>query len=254
MESVDAPIPKGICALAVMTKAPRAGEVKTRLSPPLTLKEAAELSSCFLRDTAAAIAATAVNNIARGVAVYTPGNADAIYSEILPPGFLLVQQRGEAFGERLVLALEDIFRLGFSSVCLIDSDSPTLPQRAFVEAATILAQPEDTVVLGPSDDGGYYLIGLKKVHRTLFENIAWSTERVLQQTTERAQDMSLKVHRLPTWYDVDDRITLRRLCEEFFGPNRGEPAGYPAPATRGYLDGLLRREGRDRIWPDDTKR
>ena len=254
MERVDAQIAKGICALAVMTKAPRAGEVKTRLSPPLTLKEAAALSTCFLRDAAAAIAAIAVNNIARGVAVYTPGDAETIYSEILPPGFLLVPQRGEALGERLIYALEDIFRLGFSSVCLIDSDSPTLPQRTLSEAAAILEQPEDTVVLGPSDDGGYYLIGLKKVHRTLFQDITWSSKRVLKQTVERAGQINLKPHFLPVWYDVDDYTTLRRLCDEFFGSARSPAPGYPAPATRGYLEGLLRREGRDRIWPDEAKR
>jgi rSAM/selenodomain-associated transferase 1 len=254
MGRVDAQIPKGVCALAVMTKAPRAGEVKTRLSPPLTLKEAAALSTCFLRDTAAAIATIAVNNIARGVAVYTPEDAENIYSEILPPGFLLVPQRGEAFGERLIHALEDLFRLGFSSVCLIDSDSPTLPQRTLSEAATILEQPEDTVVLGPSDDGGYYLVGLKKVHRTLFKDITWSSKRVLQQTVEQAGRINIKLHFLPVWYDVDDYTTLRRLCDEFFGSAKSTAPGYPAPATRGYLEGLLRREGRARIWPDEAKR
>ena len=217
---VPAQIPKGLCALAVMTKAPRAGQVKTRLTPPLTPEEAAALNTCFLRDTTAAISTTAAEGGARGIAVYTPVvGAEAAYAGILPAEFQLVPQRGEAFGERLIFAMEDLFRLGFESVCLIDSDSPTLPQRAFTEAATILAQPEDTVVLGPSDDGGYYLIGLKKLHRALFEDIAWSTERVLQQTIERARQMNLKVHLLPTWYDVDDRMTLRRLCDEFFGPN-----------------------------------
>ena len=116
-----------------------------------------------------------------------------------------------------------------------------------------MAQPEDAVVLGPSDDGGYYLIGLKKLHRALFEGIAWSSERVLQETIQRAQEMNVKIHLLPTWYDVDDRMTLRRLCDELFGPNGNTGEGYPAPATRGYLDGLLQREGRDRIWPNKSE-
>ncbi len=236
-----------------MTKAPRAGQVKTRLTPPLTPEEAAALNVCFLRDTTTAISHAALTGGARGIAVYTPVGAESAYAGILPAEFQLVPQRGEAFGERLVSAMEDLFRLGFESVCLIDSDSPTVPQDAFTEAATILAQPDDTVVLGPSEDGGYYLIGLKKLHRALFEDIAWSTERVLEQTLERARKMKLTVHLLPTWYDVDDRGTLQRLCQEFFVANSNAAGGYPAPATRGYLEELLEREGRERIWPDGSQ-
>jgi rSAM/selenodomain-associated transferase 1 len=249
----DCLIPKGLCALAVMTKAPRAGQVKTRLTPPLTPEEAAALNTCFLCDMTAAIATAATEKVARGIAVYTPVGAESAYTEILPAEFQLVPQRGTAFGERLVFAMEDLFQLGFASVCLIDSDSPTVPQTAFAKAATILAQPEDGVVLGPSDDGGYYLIGLKKLHRALFDDIAWSSEHVLQQTIERARQINLKVHLLPTWYDVDDRRTLQRLCDELFGPDGGTGAGYPAPATRGYLGRLLQSEGRDRIWPNELQ-
>lgn len=244
---------KRACALAVMTKAPRAGKVKTRLTPPLTPEEAAALNICFLRDTTAAISEAAANGLARGIAVYTPVGAEEAYDEILPEEFELVPQRGDAFGERLAFATEDLLSLGFESACLIDSDSPTVPPRAFAEAARILAQPDDAVVLGPSDDGGYYLIGLKKLHRSLFEEIDWSTERVLDQTIERARRLGAKVHLLTAWYDVDDRATLRRLCQEFFTPDGGRPHGYPAPATRSYLDDLLKGEGRDRIWPNEAQ-
>lgn len=246
-------VPKGLCALAVMTKAPRAGQVKTRLTPPLTPEEAAALNICFLRDTTAAISGAALAGGVRGIAVYTPVGAESAYAGILPPEFQLVPQRGEAFGERLIYAMEDLFRLGFESVCLIDSDSPTVPQHAFSEAATILAQSDEAVVLGPSEDGGYYLIGMKKLHRGLFEDIAWSTERVLEQTKERARKMNLKIHLLPAWYDVDDRETLQLLCQEFFVENKTGVVGYPAPATRGYLEELLKREGRNRIWRTDSQ-
>jgi uncharacterized protein len=247
-------IPAGLCALAVMTKAPQAGKVKTRLTPPLTAEEAAALNTCFLRDTAAAIATTAEEGNSRGIAVYTPVGAEAAYAGILPEEFELVPQRGDAFGERLTCATEDLLRLGFDSLCLIDSDSPTLPQPAFTQAVKFLAQPGDSIVLGPSDDGGYYLIGLKKLHRELFADIAWSTERVLEQTIQRAREMNLAVHLLPTWYDVDDRATLSRLCQEFFGANGSTTGGYPAPATRTFLEELLRREGRQRVWPEQTQR
>ena len=245
-------IPAGLCALAVMTKAPQAGKVKTRLTPPLSSEEAAALNTCFLRDTAAAIAKTAENGTARGIAVYTPVGAETAYVGILPEEFELVPQRGDAFGERLAFATEDLLRLGFASLCLIDSDSPTVPERAFAEAVELLSLPSDSVVLGPSDDGGYYLIGLKKVHRQLFEGIDWSTKRVLEQTIQRAREIDLPVHLLPTWYDVDDRATLSRLCQELFGANGSANAGHPAPATRQFLAELLQREGRHRIWPKET--
>ncbi|MBV9618327.1 MAG: TIGR04282 family arsenosugar biosynthesis glycosyltransferase, partial [Verrucomicrobia bacterium] len=175
-----------ICALAIMTKAPRAGQVKTRLQPPLTPQEAAQLNICFLRDTAAAIK-SARGSEAIGVGVFTPIGSEAAYGDILPRDFELLPQRGEEFGDRLAFAVDDLFRCGFGSVCLIDSDSPTIPSDIYAEAVACLARPGDRVVLGPSDDGGYYLIGLKQNHRELFDGIEWSTEHVLDQTIERAR-------------------------------------------------------------------
>ena len=245
-------VPSGLAALAVMTKAPEAGRVKTRLTPPLSPEEAASLNICFLRDTAAAISRTSEHGCALGVAVYTPRGSEAAYSGILPDGFVLVPQRGDAFGERLTMATNDLLQLGFDSVCLINSDSPTVPDAAFAQAVEFLSQRNDSVVLGPSDDGGYYLIGLKKTHHRLFQEIDWSTERVLEQTIAAAREITLPVHLLPTWYDVDDRVTLSRLCQELFGSN-GTAANFSAAsATRNFLSELLQREGRDRIWPNES--
>src|SRR5437868_13136686 len=154
--AAPASLGKNLCALAVMTKAPRAGKVKTRLVPPLSPEEAAQLNVCFLRDTAAAIA-KACGTTERGVGVYTPLSAEAAYIDILPHEFDLLPQRGEGFGERLAFATEDLFQCGFSSVCLIDSDSPTVSADVYAEAVEVLSNAGDRVVLGPSDDGGYYL-------------------------------------------------------------------------------------------------
>src|SRR6266481_2861698 len=134
-------LPPALCALAVMTKAPQAGRVKTRLVPPLTPDEAAELNKCFLRDTAAAISRACsrrtVNQAGKmeskrecfsshseaaithccGVAVYTPVGAESAYTDILPADFSLLPQRGDQFGERLYLAVEALFKCGFNSVC-----------------------------------------------------------------------------------------------------------------------------------------
>ena len=230
------PTAAGLCALAVMTKAPRAGRVKTRLTPPLTPEEAAALNICFLRDTAAAI--SMVREGGRGIGCYTPIGAESAYCDVLPPDFQLIPQRGESFGERLISAAEDLFSVGFTSVCLINSDSPTVPSRVFSEAINALVVPNDTIVLGPSEDGGYYLIGLKRAYRRMFEEIEWSSERVFDQTMARAAELKLQVHLLPSWYDVDDRASLKRLCDELLGPN--EPtAGFVAPATREFLDRIF---------------
>ena len=245
-------LPPGLGALAVMTKAPQAGRVKTRLTPPLSAEEAASLNICFLRDTARAISRTTARAPAKGVAVYTPRGSEAAYTGILPEEFILVSQRGDEFGERLAAATEDLLQLGFDSVCLINSDSPTIPAAAFAEAIGILSQPDDCVVLGPSDDGGYYLIGLKKMHRRLFEDIHWSSERVFEQTVAAAREINLPVHLLPAWYDVDDRVTLSRLCQELFGSNGSASEPSAAPATQEFLAALLEREGRTRIWPNES--
>jgi len=242
---------RGVCALAVMTKAPQAGRVKTRLVPPLTPEEAAELNKCFLRDTAAAISRACSRRFAshppsrsfgatgseaataaRGIAVYTPVGAESAYTEILPAGFSLLPQRGDKFGERLYFAVEDLFRCGFETVCLIDSDSPTVPAENLAEAVELLSTHEDRVVLGPSDDGGYYLIGARKPHRRLFEQIDWSTERVLNQTIQRAMELELEVKLLPSGYDVDDGASLRRLCNELLADTTSADI---APYTRELL-------------------
>lgn len=244
-----AQVPSGLCALSVMTKVPRAGRVKTRLTPPLTPEEAAALNICFLRDTTTAITLATAEGEARGIGVYTPPGEEAAYANILPHEFELILQRGDLFGERLTAAAEDLFAVGFASVCLIDSDSPTVPQSAYSDAARMLSQPGDRIVLGPSDDGGYYLIGMKQLHRRLFQEIDWSTERVAEQTIARAQEIGLPIEMLPTWYDVDDRATLRRLCDELLNP--GHSKGYAAPFTRHFLTDLVAREGRERIWPNE---
>jgi glycosyltransferase A (GT-A) superfamily protein (DUF2064 family) len=258
-------VSRGFCALAVMTKAPHAGRVKTRLVPPLTPEEAAELNKCFLRDTVAEISNACshrpVSDVgetqsackpqashsavatarACGIAVYTPVGAESSYADILPADFTLLPQHGDKFGERLYFAVEDLFKCGFKSVCLIDSDSPTVPAANFEHAVQALAAPGDRIVLGPSDDGGYYLIGLQKPHRHVFEQIDWSTERVLNQTIQRADDIELEVKLLPTGYDVDDQAGLRRLRDELLGNESGSSSEV-APSTRRFLASLVERK------------
>jgi rSAM/selenodomain-associated transferase 1 len=237
----------GLCALGIMTKAPEPGKVKTRLTPPLIGNEAAELNICFLRDLSRSIAAAEKQAAAQGVAIYTPVGKESAYRDILPAGFLLIPQREGNFGERLERAVSDLLAAGFASVCLINSDSPTVPEENFAEAANELAKAGDRIVLGPSDDGGYYLIGMKKLHRHVFEEIDWSTERVFEQTVQRAGEIGVPVHELAKGYDVDDQSTLCRLCDDLLGTSASTT---PAVDTQRFLQQIVGREGRDRIWPN----
>ncbi len=218
-----------------MTKAPLAGEVKTRLVPPLTAEEAADLNKNFLRDTARTIMQAITGQPARGIAVYTPVGAELAYAGVLPRGFSLLPQRGKTFGARLALAASDLFQCGFASLCLIDSDSPTIPSSSFSEAIRQLKQPGDRVVLGPCEDGGYYLIGLKAPHRELFQRIDWSTRHVFEQTLQRAARVGLEVKILPQGYDVDDAVGLHRLCDELLRKRANDDI---APHTRRFLEAL----------------
>jgi len=229
---------RDMCALTIMAKAPVAGQVKTRLSPPLTPEQAAGLNACFLKDTVANLEEAASVTAAKWVVSYTPAGEEVAFEGILPPGALLLRQRGTGFGERLLRTTTDLFACGFSSVCLIDSDSPTVPTSAFVRAVKELSGSDDRVVIGASDDGGYYLIGLNREHAALFHNISWSTSVVTQQTRQRAKHLGVPVTSLPTWYDVDEAESLNRLGRELLSRRvdlSHSSSAYPAPYTRAYL-------------------
>jgi rSAM/selenodomain-associated transferase 1 len=239
------------CAMGIMIKTPRNGFSKTRLSPPLSPEEAASISRCFLKDTSQAIEALSHEDpFVVGVAVYTPVGSEADLAELLPPGFKMIAQREGGFGARLLGAAEDLFSVGFSAVCLIGSDSPTLPFHHLRDLAAFLKEPKDRMVIGPCWDGGYYLLGLRRAHTRLFEDIAWNTDRVYAETVGRSKEINLPAIILPAWYDVDDQRSLNRLLSELFPERTSEavPQGSPALYTEEFLRQILAREGADRIW------
>ncbi len=225
-------------AFALMAKSPRVGSVKTRLVPPLTPAEAAELSRCFIRDMATSISSVGRNPNIAGVVAFTPAGEAAAWQGLLPPDSLLLAHRGADLGERLLHATEDLLGAGFAAVCLINADSPNLPQVRISEAAALLGRPGDRVVLGEADDGGYYLIGLKQAHRRMFDRIDWSTARVFGQSLERAAEIGLEVARLAPWYDIDDAASLRRLYRDLKEPPEGDAGSIPAAATVDFLQAL----------------
>jgi uncharacterized protein len=230
------------CAIAVMAKASIPGRAKTRLSPPLGPADAAALNTSFLRDIADnLIAASALADIT-GIMAYAPAGSADFFRGILPQPIALLETVAPSFGACLFHAAATLLDSGHEAVCLLNSDSPTLPTAYLTAAATVLAAPGDRIVLGPSTDGGYYLLGMKRPHRRLFENIDWSTERVTAQTLARARELGLAVCQLPTWYDVDDIDALRLLVGELLEERPFRISGSrPTPAlwTRRELARLL---------------
>lgn len=198
-------------ALAVMAKRPQAGEVKTRLCPPLTPDEAAELARCFLADTLEQV--RRVPGVERFVA-FSPPDAEDFFRPRTGGAFSLVRQTAGDLGARLADLTDQCLKAGFTGVIVIGTDSPTLPDAVLREAREVLAGELADVVLGPADDGGYYLIGLRRPSRALFAGIAWSTDAVLSQTVARADAAGLRTHLLPPWYDVDVPADLKRLARE----------------------------------------
>jgi uncharacterized protein len=244
---------KDKCAMGIMIKTPRKGFSKTRLSPPFSLQEAANMSRCFLKDTSATIEALSrVDPFVVGVAIYTPVGSEGELQGFLSPDFKMIAQRDVDFGDRLWWATQDLFSVGFAAVCLINSDSPTLPMSYLHNMAISLKETKDQVVLGRSLDGGYYTLGARRSHQRLFQDIAWNTSQVYDQTIEKSNEINLPIVTLPAWYDVDDQRTLNRLLSELFPERANEkvPRGSPAPNTKEFLNRILLEEGAGRIWRD----
>ena len=229
-----------------MVKAPRSGEVKTRLVPPLHAEEASQLSACFVKDMLANLLALSESVPVDCYAAYSPPGSEALFRDFVPPQIRMLPPRSVGLADSLPDAIEDLIAAGYEGACLVNADSPTLPTSLLIDAVTSLRAPGDRVVLGPATDGGYYLIGLKLPHRHLFHDIAWSTERVYRQTAERAASIGLELVTLPAWYDVDDVASLGCLCRELLAgrrPPRCTRDGYVASQTRDYLRALTAAGG-----------
>lgn len=194
-------------ALIVMAKRPSPGQTKTRLTPPLTPQQAADLYECFLRDVLDIV--RRVPHITPFIAA-SPPNSQPYFAQ-LAPDFGFVPQIGQNLSERLHFVMVQLLQAGFEQVAAINSDSPTLPAAYLRRAFTLLADPAVDVVLGPCEDGGYYLIGWKRPNPHLILNVPMSTSRVLQDSLAIAAQEGLRVALLPEWYDVDETADLARL-------------------------------------------
>jgi rSAM/selenodomain-associated transferase 1 len=196
-------------ALVIMAKLPAVGETKTRLCPPLEPAEAAGLYAAMLRDTIDL--AAQLDGVQLAIAV-TPPEATEDFRPMSPPEALLLPVAGADIGDCLHQVLGRLLAEGHPKAIAMDSDSPTLPIVHLHRAVARLGEAD--VVLGPCEDGGYYLIGLKQPQPELFRGIAWSTAQVTAQTLARAEARGLAVALLPAWYDVDVAADLDRLRSE----------------------------------------
>ena len=181
------------CGIAIMAKASAPGRTKTRLVPPLTFEQAAALNTAFLQDIAGNLYLAGSHAGDRRLRRFRAGRLRGVFPRH-PAASHRLDRCVPAESRRLPAAARSrkYLRAGTPSAVVLNSDSPTLPTALLVEAASMLAQPGERAVLGPSTDGGYYLLGLKTVHRRLFEDIAWSTERVAAQTLERAREIEAR--------------------------------------------------------------
>jgi rSAM/selenodomain-associated transferase 1 len=225
-------------AIGIMCKAPHPGLTKTRLGSVIGNNHAAALSACFLRDVAAAIEDLPRGSNVKGYGVYAPAGTEEVLSALLPPTFDLLLQTDFEFGRVLYSATERLLKAGHDCVVLVNGDSPTLPSRLLLEAILELRRHGDRLVLGPASDGGYYLIGLKRAHRRLFEDIPWGTSEVAKLTLARAAEIEIDTVLLPEWYDVDDAVTLGWLLEEIDGRSDRFINGGAASATGAYLKSM----------------
>jgi len=239
------------CAIGVMAKAPRAGYSKTRLCPPLRPEQAATLSAAFLRDITENIVLAAQETPVSPYVAFAPEGSEALFDGHLATGTGLLLADGsplmpndvEGFGRCLLHAILAMLARGHGAAVVLNADSPTLPTALLVHTARVLAREGDRIVLGPAEDGGYYLLGMKAAHAHLFADIAWSTDSVADATRQRARALKLPVFELPSWYDVDDAASLRRLLSD--APRRDGLIPYPAPYTARALQGM--REASERL-------
>ncbi|MEO7717359.1 MAG: TIGR04282 family arsenosugar biosynthesis glycosyltransferase [Capsulimonas sp.] len=216
--------------IVVFVKAPAPGFAKTRLIPRLGPEDAAELARCFILDAARQARAVCPN-----VLMAYAGDF-ALLDALSIQGVTWTEQPGGDLGERLETIVSQVFASGAAPVVVIGADSPSLPSEYLSQAMQILTDGAIDCVLGPADDGGFYLIGLRQISHGLFSNIAWSTSETGDQMRRNIDACGLRLHMLPLWYDVDMPEDLERLTEEI----RSDAAVRErAPATAGRLSPIM---------------
>ncbi|QXE90398.1 TIGR04282 family arsenosugar biosynthesis glycosyltransferase [Geomonas subterranea] len=209
-------------ALAIFAKTPLPGRVKTRLSPPLSPPQAAELYRCMLLDI---IERSAL--LTADIVIFYEGSAE--FFRKAAPEALLVRQSTGGLGVRLEHAFDELSGRGYGARVVIGTDSPDLPI-AFVEEAFRKLEQGGEAVFGPAEDGGYYLVGVRDGYGTLFQDIPWSSGTVLESSLRQAEASGLTAALLTSWHDVDS-------WEDLLRSSLLEPSNR-APRTRAFIAAL----------------
>lgn len=213
-------------AIIIMTKAPVAGTVKTRLHPILSPEKCAELAAAFLLDAAG----KAQTVCSKKIIAFSPSGKRDELKAFLQSEHLFIEQTGADLGERMFDAFEFAFEQNSDSVVMIGTDSPTFPAD-YIEQAFANLEKADAV-LGKTTDGGFYLVGLRRLRKEIFENVEWSTAQTFEQTKRNFERLNYNLREIPPWYDVDNPEDLRKLFTEF---QTDERARKIAPRTFEWL-------------------
>jgi rSAM/selenodomain-associated transferase 1 len=213
---------KPTIAAAVMAKLPTPGAAKTRLVPALGAEGAARLAAALLADALAALRG------ARAVAPAFAVAGDMAAAARLAPGIAVLPQRGEDLSARMLNAAADLLGQGHDGVLLFGADTLGLAPADLDHAAALLAAPGDRLVLGPSADGGYWLVGMRRATGALFDGMAWSHRRVLADQLGVCARLGLPASFAATRTDCDAPEDL---------PAAARLGG---PATRAWLAAQLR--------------
>lgn len=224
--SLCKPDGKGGRALIVFAKVPRPGRVKTRLTAMLSEAEAARLYQAFLSD-----ALEQYRKLDADIRLYLGPPRGPVPEGLVPEDVSIHWQRGEGLGSHMARAFVETFAAGYEQVVIIGTDHPTLPT-AFLEQAFAALEEPRALCLGPSEDGGYYLLGMNEPYTSVFEGMTYSHAEVFRQTLERCAATSAATTVLPIWYDVDTPESLLRLMSDL------REAGTEAAHTRTVMTEL----------------
>lgn len=199
-----------VCIL-IFAKQPLPGRVKTRMSPPLSAEESATVYQAMLLDVLDSCRHLSDVDL---IIFYDDFPGAREYFLTLKDEKHLQAQEGSNLGERLANAFAVAFGRGYDRVVAIGTDSPDLPSRYLQKAVGHLADDRDSAVFGPTEDGGYYLVGLSAPHPSLFRDIPWSTGEVLEMSLQKCREAGLHPELLPRWYDLDTAADLARLSPD----------------------------------------
>ena len=219
-------------SLVVFARQPVAGDVKTRLAESIGHDAAVALYCAFLEDTAATCAQWRTQTAAgdpnrRLVLAVDPSVEDPILVEIARRGGMhLAEQGGGDLGDRLGRAMESEFSRGARAVCVIGSDSPTLPRFHLDQAFRALLF--ERVVFGPSFDGGYWLVGATRPAPDLFGGIPWSKPNTLDESLRNLRAQGLHAHLLPYWFDIDTLDDVAKLATQLVSARDERPNAFAA--------------------------